>query len=447
MQRGAGAEGDRSPVSPRVIAAHGRRLFAIQALVWAATGVSTTLSAIVMLRLTGAPWAVSLPSAVTQLTGALAVAPAGRMMDRRGRRAGIALAMALGAVAFSLTAAGDGFSSLLLFGLGVVLGGAANGIAQLVRSAASDLYPPALRARGVGRVVAGGAVGAVVGPLLVPALEPLAGGKDLLATVLPWLAAALLHLIGLALAAGLRPDPRDIARLLSGRGDRVTARGDQAAPAGMPTVRGASRTPAQLYRLAPVRAASATHVAIQAVMALVMAAGSAVMSLHGYSLSTISVIMTAHFMGMFALSAPIGGLCDRLGRRPVLVLGSLVTALGGLAFPLTLASPLMAGAAFTAVGLGWSLVFVAATAVLSDVAGPDERSALLGSNDLLTRLGAVLGSLASGTVFALGGPGVTGAIMLAASLAPLPWVLRLREPAPGTYASGAPAEQVPGRGA
>ncbi|HEX6988343.1 MAG TPA: MFS transporter [Bacillota bacterium] len=431
-------------IGPRVVATHARRLFTIQALTLASTGVSATLASIVMLRLTGAAWAVSLPSAVMQLTGALAAVPAGRMMDRRGRRPGIALAMILGAVAFTLAAAGDGLGSLLLFGVGVVVAGVANGIAQLVRSAASDLYPPALRARGVGRVVAGGAVGAVVGPLLVPALAPLAGDVDRLTTVLPWMAAAVLYLVGLGLAVGLRPDPRDIGRLLAQGGDDAGTPGasgpsstaEQASSGGvMP------RSPAVLFRLAPVRAASLTHVVMQAVMALVMAAGSAVMSLHGHALGTISVIMTAHFLGMFAFAGPIGGLCDRIGRRPVLALGSLVTALGGVVFPLSLANSLIAGAAFTAVGLGWSLAFVAATAVLTDVAQPEERSALLGSNDLLTRMGAVVGSLASGTVFALGGPAVTGLIVLAASLAPLPWVLRLREPAPGRYAG---VDGVPG---
>lgn len=421
-----------------VIRAHSRRLFVIQALLWASTGVSATLAGIVVLRATGQTWLVGLPAALSQLTGAAVALPAGRLMDRHGRRPGIALALACGAAGFALAGLAAWVGDIASFLVGMALVGAGNGMGQLIRSAASDMYTAAERARGVGRVVAGGAVGAVVGPLLVPAVTPLAAGGDALGLILPWFGAALLQLVGMGLALALRPDPRDIARAIEARRGGVRP-GD---PPGAAPIR--PRPIGQLYRLAPARAATLSHTCAQTVMAMVMAAGPAVMSLHGHGLPEISVIMTAHFLGMFALSTPIGRWCDRAGRRRVLMAAGLICAASGLVFPLTLANRLVAGTAFAAVGLGWSLAFVAATAVLADVTTPDERGALLGANDLVTRVGAVVGSLVSGTVFALGGPAVAGLIVLVLALVPLPWVLRLQEPVPGTFAAPVPVERAPG---
>lgn len=447
-----------TPHDAAVIEAHSRRLFVIQALLWASAGVSATLASIVVLRATGQTWLVGLPAALSQLTGAAVALPAGRLMDRHGRRPGIILALACGAAGFALAGLAAWLGDVASFLVGMALVGAGSGMGQLVRAAASDMYAAADRARGVGRVVAGGAAGAVVGPLLVPALTPLAAGGDAPALILPWFGAALLQLVGIGLALALRPDPKDIARTIEaqrgrgrlgdppGAGPIEAHQGDgDRRPSHRPGAAAAPIRPRpirELYRLAPARAATLTHACAQTVMSMVMAAGPAVMSLHGYGLPVISVIMTAHFLGMFALATTIGRWCDRAGRRRVLLGAGLVSAASGLVFPLTLASRLVAGTAFAAVGLGWSLAFVAATAVLADITTPDERSALLGANDLLTRVGAVVGSLVSGTVV-LGGPAVAGLIVLVLALVPLPWVLRLREPVPGTFAPPVPAAGAP----
>src|SRR4029450_7488420 len=97
---------------------------------------------------------------------------------------------------------------------GFALVGASGGVALLVRAAAGDMYPQERRARGIAYVLSG----AVFGGILRPAVfTPFFAGKDVDASVLtiPWLVAAGVSLVALALALFVRPDPREIAELIS----------------------------------------------------------------------------------------------------------------------------------------------------------------------------------------------------------------------------------------
>src|SRR5918992_5044641 len=152
-------------------------------------------------------------SAVLQLVAAV---PAGRAMDRYGRRPVVGGGFLSATVGCGLTALATAIDSPPLLILGFALTGAASGIALLIRTAAGDMYPPEKRARGISYVLFGAVFGAILGPLF---FGPLFAGRELDAAALtvPWLVAAGISLVPLVLIWFVRPDPKRIAELLAPR--------------------------------------------------------------------------------------------------------------------------------------------------------------------------------------------------------------------------------------
>jgi len=71
-----------------------------------------------------------------------------------------------------------------------------------------------------------------------------------------------------------------------------------------------------------------------------------------------------------------------------------------------------------AVGLGWNVAYVAATALIADGTDPGERARALGAADLLALLGAAAGVVVGSAI--LGTHGLLLVVLLAAALALAP---------------------------
>jgi predicted MFS family arabinose efflux permease len=259
----------------------------------------------------------------------------------------------------------------------------------------------------VGLVVAGGLVGGIIGPGLVALGDRIAPviGADPLAVPYAFLVGALA--IAALTASRLRPDPREI----SGR----LAEYFPGATDGEGTVaRSRDATVAEIVTSRPAQAAMIALACAQATMAMLMATSSLMMHLHGHSINAISLALMAHVLGMFGLAAPIGRLADRVGRRPVLIGGALLSASSGLIFTLGVESAFIASVAFYLVGLGWCLAFVSGAALLGDLSGPVTRARVMGINDLFTNVVAMTAALLGGVFLARGGEvtvGVTAAVL------------------------------------
>ena len=102
----------------------------------------------------------------------------------------------------------------------------------------------------------------------------------------------------------------------------------------------------------------------------VMAVTGVVLDDAGYGQAAIAALMSAHFVGMFAFSIPLGGLADRRGRRASLAGGAVVTAVGALGTGL-IGESIAITPFFFLLGLGWCACFVASTSVLADVTTRD----------------------------------------------------------------------------
>jgi MFS family permease len=405
-------------------------LFVSQSLASAAFIANIAVNAIVGAELSGRQELAGLPSTLMLAGAALAAYPAGRFMQRFGRRPGLAIGFLFGLLGMLVDGLAIITLSFPLFLFGLLLLGMARGVTDQSRYAAADAVPFSQRARAISTVVFAGTVGAVGGPALVGPLGRVAEGLGLPDLVGPMFGGALLFAIGaLLLTLALRPDPQALARQLA---DDAAA-----APDYQPPTPGPGRSVIEVLRAPAPRLALLAMVIGQATMVLVMSVTSLHMHNHDHGLGNISLVVGAHTLGMFGLSVLTGTLADRLGRPLTIILGALLTIAGALIAPLSLLTPWLALALFL-VGLGWNLCYIAGSSLLADALTSAERGRVQGASDLMVNLASASGSLLSGLVLARLGYGPL--CLFAAALALLPLVAALPQLRAARAASVAPGD-------
>jgi MFS family permease len=372
----------------------------------------STVGALVGQHLTGDTRLTGVPGAVYLLGSALAAYFAARLMERTGRRFGLTLGYVVGVIGALLAGASVLQGSFVFFLLGFALMGASRGFYDLARYAAAEMHPAAERGRAISLVVLGGTIGAVLGPQIVPLMgrlmelfnaEPLAG---------PWFSGAALFVIGAALIAlFLRPDPHDLARQMPPDDPGETRDGPVRALGAILSQPGA-------------QAAIAALVLGQVVMVMLMAITSVHMDHHGHSLGDISLVITAHTLGMFGPSIVSGRLTDRWGRAAVIGLGALVLVAACLLAPVS-QNTYVLSFALLLLGVGWNFCYVAGGALLTDSLTPAERARGQGGVDLLINFVSATGSLGSGLIFASLGYTLMSWVGLGVTLIPLALAARL----------------------
>lgn len=328
-------------------------------------------------------------------------------MERIGRRKGLAFGLALGV--FGGISAGTAIwrGSFLLFLLGMGLFGIARTVMQLGRFAAAEAGPPENRGRAIATVVLGGTVGSIAGPLLVGPAGVAAQRLGLSELVGPYVTALVLF----AAAAGiitiwLRPDPMEIAKKMASRSH----------PSQQPPSE--PRSFSEIIRQPGIRVAGLAMIIGQVVMVMIMVITSLHMDALAHPLSSISIVFSAHTFGMFAFSIISGRLADRIGREPVIMLGSAILILAGLSAGL---SPriLPISVSLFLLGLGWNLCYVAGSTLLTDQLTRGEQTRTQGLNDLFVGMASAAGSLGSGYFFATVGYKNMGFIGAGLSIFPL----------------------------
>jgi MFS family permease len=383
-------------------------LFAAQ--VGGSTGhsIAMAVGGIMAADITGTNAWTGVPVAVGALGAALASWPLSRLMGRFGRRPGLALGYGLAVVGALLGMGGVLARSFALFLVGMTLFGISNTSNLLARYAAADVTPAARRGRAMGLIVWGSTVGSILGPnLMTPAvsvgarlgLSPV--GSAFLISVAAYALAALL------IEALLRPDPLAVARRL-----------ETAAAPGVPVA--PPRALGVIVREPRVRIAFGSLMAGQLVMIGTTSTSPVYLHDHGHAVGTIGLAVAMHLGGMYVASPLSGWLSDRLGRGVMIAAGGLVLllamAIAGLA-PGAEGSLVMLGLFLN--GVGWNFAFVAASALLTDVLSPGERTSIQGLADLVMGLLGALGSAAGGMVLGAWGFGVLNALGSAVVLAGL----------------------------
>lgn len=348
-----------------------------------------TVGSIAASHLFGTTALAGVPTTMFVLGSALGAYPAGRLMERYGRRFGLVLGFLVGVFGTSFGAlALVAFIPLLLFVAHFVMG-LARGALDQGRYAAGDIVPQAQRAGAIGWVVMGGTVGGIGGPLFIAPASRLAtqlGFDDLVG---PYLAGALLFVVGSAIMfLFLRPDPREIARHLLHVATTVVP--DNTRP----------RTFLQALRSHDIQTALAAMILGQVVMVTVMVMTPLQMTEHlHHTLDDVALVIAAHVTGMYATSVITGRVADRVGHARTILIGAFLLILACVLAPFANDTARLAFTMFV-LGAGWNFCFVAGSTLLTDSLRPAERARIQGTNDLLVGLVAAVGSLSSGFAFA-----------------------------------------------
>ena len=400
-------------VDPKIGQRIAQILFITQSLGSAALISNATVNPIIGSKLGGGDVLAGVPGTLLLIGAAVASYPAGMLMQRVGRRPGLALGFLVGSLGMGIGGYAIIAQSFTIFLLGLLLIGAARGAVDQSRYAAADANLPENRARAISTVVFAGTVGAVGGPLLVAPLGNLVKslfGFEVLAG--PMIGGAALFLIaGILITAFLRPDPRDVGRIIT----EALKRDDD------PPVAKA-RPLGVIARLPGVQLAALSMLIGQAIMVLVMTVTSLHMNHNHHTLADISLVIMAHTLGMYGLSFVTGTIADRFGRPAVVSIGSLILIAGCVVAPLSVdVLPLAIG--LFLVGLGWNMCYIGGSSLLADNLAPNERGRYQGAVELTVNLSSAASSLSSG--FIIAGLGFTTLCIIASVLTCAPLVMAL----------------------
>lgn len=388
-------------------------LIAAQSLVSASFIMGSTVGSIIVVELAGgnSQW-TGVPSTLV-LVGAVAIAyPIGRLMDRVGRRPGLALGYIFGILGTGLAGLAVINESLPIFLLGVLLIGLTKGASDLGRYAAAEANAPHQRARAISLVVLAGTVGSITGPGLIQWTGTLAGRAGLPELSGSWfLATAFLSLALLLVTFFLRPDPQQIARQLTAQ-----------EPA--PDLLSQAGRNFQEILLNDHRAKIAVSAMVFGQLTLIWVVVITPVHMHGHQqdMADISWVIMANALGRFGLSFLVGWLVDCLGCVKMITAGGVILIVSCLLAALSMEVFWLMLALFL-LGLGWNCCFVAGSTLLADVLRPYEKGKIQGLADAVINVASGVGSLGAGFIFAAIGYTSMNWVGLIIALIPLLLVL------------------------
>jgi MFS family permease len=313
----------------------------------------------------------TLPIAMIALGTAISTIPASLVMGRLGRKPGFILGAFIGACGGLLAGLSMVIGSFALLCAGTALAGVYQGFAQFYRFAAAEAASDTFRSRAISLVLTGGIVAAVVGPHLGTLT------RDVLPTTY---AASFFVVAGLGAAAilvlGLTRLP-DVGTAAAG--------GEPARP-----FRVIARQPK--FIAAVIGAATGS-----AVMVTVMTATPLSMVAHHHEVGAAASVIQWHVLGMFVPSFFTGWLISRFGAARLMLLGvalllaHVMIALGGAEFPHYVS-------ALVILGLGWNLLYVGGSTLLTETYRPSERAKVQAFNDFVIVGMVAMGSLSAGAL-------------------------------------------------
>lgn len=370
-------------------------LLIAQGLGSAAITSLATIATIVGAELSGGASLAGLTASSFQLGTAFGSIFWSLASDRLGWRGSLSSAVLIGALG-ALGAVFGVFSQSFWFLLAsLFVAASAQAAFNLGRFTAAEVSQPEKRGRAVALIVLGGTVGSVVGPQLITLSSQLAKNAGLSEWVGPYSVTAILFaLTAVFLFINLRPEPKRLAE---------TVAKSQSVPNTEP------RSLAVLFRQPQVLAAIGAMVISHGVMVMLMQITSLHMRTDHHPMGHISIVFSSHTFGMFAFSIFSGQLIDRWGKRPMLILGSVILLAACLSAPLS-SNVFPIAVALFLLGLGWNFCFVSGSAMLSSALTLQEKSKTQGLNDLLIGLTAATGSYVGGPLFASYGYTVIGLI-------------------------------------
>ncbi len=308
--------------------------------------VFIAINGLVGLSLAPLGWMATLPVMGYVVGGALSTGLVARTQRRWGRQVSFQLGLAVALVSSLMCAWAviNGHFWVLL--LGTVVAGYYSANGQLYRFAAGELAAPDFREKAISLVLAGGLIGAVVGPNLANwtrnlTAVPFAGA---------YLALGAVAVLSMLVMAGIR-FPEKVAGAGKAEGGRPL-RQIMAEPVFMVSVLGAALG--------------------YGIMNLLMAATPLAMQVCQYPFSDVALVLEWHVIGMFAPGFFTGHLIRRWGVLPIMGVGVLLNALC-IAIALSGQGVQEFLVALFLLGVGWNFLFTGSTALSLQAYRPEEK--------------------------------------------------------------------------
>ena len=350
-------------------------LSATQALCMSGSFLFVLLGGIIGAELAPSPSLATLPVSVLILGLAANVLPAGRLIRRFGRRAifvGSALQAAVGCVVAGLAITAGQF---WWFCAAALLLGANNAVVMQYRFAAIEYVEPAHASRSIATVMSGALLAAWLGPeIAVRAADVVAHAHY---------AGSFFAGTGLYLTAAL---------LLSRIADSAPPDAADTPP---------SRPLAEIAAQPVFRVAVLAALVSYAVMSFIMTATPISMhAMDGHGEIATARVIQVHLLAMYLPSLASGWIIARYGDRAVIAAGSVLMIACIVVAAFAGHAVLHYGWALALLGVGWNLMFIAATTLLTTTYRPHERIQTQTLNDFLVFGAQATASLLAGLALA-----------------------------------------------
>ena len=332
--------------------------------------VFIAINGLVGLSLAPFGWMATLPLMAYVVGGALSTVLVSQTQSRFGRKTSFQLGLAVAVLSALLCCYAAHDKNFWLLVAATAVAGYYNANAQLYRFAAAELAAPDFKEKAISLVMAGGLLGAVLGPNLASQTRslmdaPFAGA---------YLALAVVALVAMALLAYV-----------------------EFAPAPAKSVADGGRPLLQIMRQPVFVVAAAAGALGYGVMNLLMAATPIAMQVCGLPFSDVAWVLEWHVIGMFAPGFFTGHLIKRFGPLPIMAIGlalnlvCVVIALSGIEFKQFLTALFL-------LGLGWNFLFTGATTLAITAYRPEEKDKAQAALNFCVFAVLAISSLASGVL-------------------------------------------------
>lgn len=329
------------------------------------------INGLVGLALAPVGWMATLPVTGYVVGGAIAAPLVARVQARRGRKRSFQMGLVVAMLSAALCAFAVSQRAFWLLVAATVVAGFYSANASLYRFAGPELVAPSSKEKAISLVLAGGILGAFIGPNLASATRSL--------LPIPY-AGAYLSLVGVAALALL---------LIS----FIEFPAHQAAAAGTAGGRSLRELAAQPAFAVAIAAGALGY----GVMNLLMSATPIAMQQCQLPFERVALVLEWHVLGMFVPSFFTGHLIKRFGALPVMAVGVVLNlvcvgvALSGVELMEFLVALLV-------LGVGWNFLFTGATTLFTETYRPEEKNRAQGVMDTCVFGTMALSSFASGAL-------------------------------------------------
>jgi len=316
-------------------------------------------------------WMATLPVMGYVVGGALSTGIVAKIQSKWGRQISFQIGLFIGLLSALLCGYAAYSHNFYLLVIGTVIAGFYSANGQLYRFAAAEIADPSIKEKAISWVLAGGLIGAIVGPNLATQSKGWFNTPFLGA----YLSLAVVAMLGMIVMYFVE-FPKVIKSLKVNLGGR----------------------PLKEIMKQPVFIVTAVSAALSyGVMSLLMAATPLAMQTCGFPFSDAALVLQWHVIGMFAPGFITGHLIKRFGSIPIMGVGlglyviCIGVALSGTQLHQFLISLFM-------LGIGWNFLFTGSTTLSTLAFRPEEKDRVQGTINFFVFVTMAITSFTSGAV-------------------------------------------------